>query len=195
MNWATSSCTNWDKCPAPSSAIRASSTCRRDSHSVHVECVFDLVKPQLEGSPQDSKHLIIPYYFARINRSRGKKYGETQWQQDHWKAVDAKRGAKKQNKATITIRWQQDESTEILSSPIDGQKNVADTWTTSRRSTSLTSQTGSTGPVREPVTLACNEEDRQAGLVKRKKRFQTHYASSRKSSTRTKTTEFLPSED
>ena len=45
---------------------------------------------------------MVPYYLARINRSRSKKHGESQWQQDHWKAVDAKRGAKKHNKATIT---------------------------------------------------------------------------------------------
>ena len=35
--------------------------------------------------------LIVPCYFARINRSRGKKRGETLWQHDHWQAVDAKR--------------------------------------------------------------------------------------------------------
>ena len=53
--------------------------------------------------------LIVPYFFARVDRSRSKKHDETQWQQDHWKAVDAKRGAKTHDKATNTIRWQQDE--------------------------------------------------------------------------------------
>ena len=63
--------------------------------------------------------LIVPYCFARINRSSGKQCGETQWQQDLWKAVDAKRGAKKHDKATITIS-----RTEIRSQPMDGQKNT-----------------------------------------------------------------------
>ena len=53
--------------------------------------------------------LTVPYYLARVNRPRGKKHGETQWQQDHWKAVDARRGAWKHNKGTIVIRWQEDE--------------------------------------------------------------------------------------
>ena len=42
--------------------------------------------------------LIVPYCFARVNRSRGKKHGETQWLQDHWKAMDARRGAWKHNR-------------------------------------------------------------------------------------------------
>ena len=52
--------------------------------------------------------LIVPYYLARVNYSRGKKHGDTQWQQDHWKAMDARRGAWKHNKDTIVIRWQED---------------------------------------------------------------------------------------
>ena len=32
--------------------------------------------------------LTVPSCFAHINRSRGKKHGEAQWQQDHWKAMD-----------------------------------------------------------------------------------------------------------
>ena len=37
------------------------------------------------------------------------------------------------------------ESTELLSEPIDGRKNIAETWTTSRRSTSLISHPGIRG--------------------------------------------------
>ena len=44
-----------------------------------------------------------------MNRSRGKKHGETQWQQDHWKAVDARTGAWKRGQGTFEIRWQEDE--------------------------------------------------------------------------------------
>ena len=53
--------------------------------------------------------LTVPYYLSRINRSRGEKHGETQWQQDYWKAMDDRRGAKKHDKDTITIKWQKDE--------------------------------------------------------------------------------------
>ena len=53
--------------------------------------------------------LIVPYYLARVNHSRGKKHGKAQWQQDHWNAVNAKRGAWKHNKNSIVIRWQEDE--------------------------------------------------------------------------------------
>ena len=56
-----------------------------------------------------SKTLIVPHHFARINRSRGEKCGDSQWQRDHWKAKDATRAAIKNGKETITIRWQQDE--------------------------------------------------------------------------------------
>ena len=51
-------------------------------------------------------------------------------------------------------------STEILSEPMDGRKNIADTCTTSRRSTSESN-----------ITLACNDEDRQAGPMKARKDF------------------------
>ena len=51
----------------------------------------------------------MPQKFARTNRSRGNKCGESQWHRDHWKAVDATKGANKRGKATITIRWQEDE--------------------------------------------------------------------------------------
>ena len=89
---------------------------------------------------------------------RGKKHGETQWQQDHGKVTNAKRRAKRHGKDTITIWWQQERSTEILSEPMDGRKNIADTWTTSRRSTSLTPHpgirsTGTRAPTRWQATM------------------------------------------
>ena len=52
---------------------------------------------------------MVPHYFARVNCSRGKKCGESQWQRDHWKATDATKAAIKNGKDTVTIRWQQDE--------------------------------------------------------------------------------------
>ena len=38
-----------------------------------------------------------------------KKHGETHWQQDHWKAVNARRGAWKHDQDTVEIFWQQNE--------------------------------------------------------------------------------------
>ena len=58
------------------------------------------------------KASIVPYYFARINRSRRKKCGEQKWQTDHWKAKDAMRGAVKHNEnknPLISVRWMTDE--------------------------------------------------------------------------------------
>ena len=139
--------------------------------------------------------LIVPYYLARLSRSRGKKHGETQWQQDHWKAMDVRRGAKKHNKDTITIRWQQDEKYRN-SQQADGQKNIADTWTTSRRSTSLTPHLGITGTsTRTPSRWHATKRDRQAGLMKARTVLRPTTTNSRKSSTRTWATQFLDSEE
>ena len=58
------------------------------------------------------KALVVPYHIARINRSRGKKCGEKEWQIDHWKAKDAMRGAVKHNEnhnPSILVRWMMDE--------------------------------------------------------------------------------------
>ena len=44
--------------------------------------------------------LLLPYHVARMGSS-GKKHGEAQWQQDHRKAINAKRGACKNNKHTL----------------------------------------------------------------------------------------------
>ena len=48
--------------------------------------------------------------------------------------MDARRGAWKRGKDTIVIRCKRMKITEILSMSMDGQKNIADTWTTSRES-------------------------------------------------------------
>ena len=57
--------------------------------------------------------------------------------------------AKEEPRKTTRLLSQSDgnrmSSTEIRSWPMDGQKNIADTWTTSRRSTSIASQPGSRG--------------------------------------------------
>ena len=42
-------------------------------------------------------------------------HGETQWQQDHWKAMNARRGAWTRSKDTVEIRWQEDEKVQTFS--------------------------------------------------------------------------------
>ena len=42
--------------------------------------------------------------------SRGAKHGLSQWQYDHWKAGDARKGARKKGKDFIVQRWQEDET-------------------------------------------------------------------------------------
>ena len=46
---------------------------------------------------------MAPYYLAVVNRSRGKRHGDQPWQEDHWKAGDAKRGARKHNHSSIPV--------------------------------------------------------------------------------------------
>ena len=77
-------------------------------------------------------------------------------------------------------------STEILSEPMDGPKNLADTWTTSRRSTSLTSHpsikgTSTKAPSRWRATRRIVKLDQG-----KQEQIRTHYEHSRKSSTRTR---------
>ena len=57
-------------------------------------------------------------------------------------------------------------STEILSNPKDGQKNIADTWTTSRRSISSAPRPGSRGTGTRAPSRWCAMMDRQAGPIK-----------------------------
>ena len=76
------------------------------------------------------KTLLVPHYFARINRSRGKKCGQSQWQKDHWNAVDATSRANKNGHDTITMS-----STENRSWLTDGLRSTANIWITSGRLT------------------------------------------------------------
>ena len=47
----------------------------------------------------------VPYYLVRFDYSRGAKYGQSQWQYDHWKARDPKRGATRHKHDSIELRW------------------------------------------------------------------------------------------
>ena len=63
-------------------------------------------------------------------------------------------------------------SIEILSKSTDGLKNISDTWTTSRRSTFLTSPPWHQRQRYErTITLACNDEGRQVGPMTERKDF------------------------
>ena len=123
-----------------------------------------------------------------VARSRGKKHGETQWQQDHWKVMNARRVAWKHKKGTIVIRWREDEKYRTLQQAHGWTENIAGTRTTSRRSTSLALHPGIRGTgTRAPPR--CMQRWGSSSW------FQTYYENSHKSSTRTRTTEFLYSEE
>ena len=115
---------------------------------------------------QKIQALIVPYCLTRTNRQRGKKHCETQRQQDHWKAMNARRGAWTRGKDTIKISWK--ENAKYRHSPkrfIDGKKIIADTWSTSRRSTSFAPHpgirgTGTRAPPRWRATMRIVKVDR-----------------------------------
>ena len=76
--------------------------------------------------------LIVPHYFARIDRSRGKKGGEPTWQKDHWTAVDA----------TLQSGGKRMRSTENRSWPTDGLRSTANIRITTRQLTLRTRPRG-----------------------------------------------------
>ena len=53
--------------------------------------------------------VTVPCYLARVNYSRVKRHGEAQWLREHWKAMDARRGARKNDHKSIVLRWQNDD--------------------------------------------------------------------------------------
>ena len=55
--------------------------------------------------------LKTPCCRAAVTLSRGKKHGHNQWQMDHAKAVDVKRGVRRRGRHTSVLsRWQNDET-------------------------------------------------------------------------------------
>ena len=93
------------------------------------------------------------------------KVDEAQWQKDHWKAMNALSGVRKNKHASIVL---------------SGQKIIADTWTTSRRSTSPTAQPGTSGTGTK--TPSCWYAVMMIGKLDRcegEKIFQVHHANSR----------------
>ena len=84
----------------------------------------------------------------------------------------ARRGARRKGHDSIVIRWQEDEKCRNCKF-MDGQKKKADTWFTSRRSTSPTPHPGTQRHRYEStITLVCNDDDRQAGPMRGRTVFQ-----------------------
>ena len=133
---------------------------------------------------------------ARVNCSRGKKHGETQWQQDHWKAVDARRGALKHNKDTIVIRWQEDEKYRNSQQAHEMDRRILPILGLPHDDRHLLHSTvASEAPVREHHLVGVPRWGSSSWTNESKKRFETHSENSRKSLTRTRTTKFRHSEE
>ena len=91
------------------------------------------------------------------NSIKGKKHGETQWQRDHWKAMDAKRGAKKLEGHDHSP-WMDGRILPILGLPHDDRHLNTALWHQRHRYEST-------------ITLACKDEDLQAGPMKATRDF------------------------
>ena len=92
-----------------------------------------------------SEVVFVPYFFVRVNYSRCAEYGQSQWQSDHWKARDPKRGA-----TTSTTPLKSDGKTMTNIVPpklfIAGQESVGGILTLSQQSTCPTWQPGNPDP-------------------------------------------------
>ena len=53
--------------------------------------------------------MSVPYLVVKMDYSRGARHGLTQWQDDHWKAEDAKPHAEKKKHDSIVLRWRNDD--------------------------------------------------------------------------------------
>ena len=69
----------------------------------------------LMPSPEEKRQIntqceimTIPFYTVSEDDSRGANLGGAQWQHIHWKARDARKGARKQDHKSVTLRWQKD---------------------------------------------------------------------------------------
>ena len=119
--------------------------------------VFDLMK---HNKKDQSK---IPRFASTLlacsNESiKGKKHGEAQWQRDHWKTMDAKSGAKKHEKDTITANGWTEEYCRYLDYLTTIDISYTASWHQRHRSECT-------------ITLACNDEDLHAGPMKATRDF------------------------
>ena len=118
--------------------------------------------------------MIMPYYLARVNDSRGKRHSEAPWQRDHGQAMDARRGARRKGHDSIVIRWQEDEKYRHF------QKVHGWTKEFGRYLDHLTTiDISDTAPWRQrhrnesTITLVCNDDDRQAEPMRARRDFKS----------------------
>ena len=70
------------------------------------------IMPSLEqrkGIRTQFEVVFVPHHFVRFDYSTSAKYGQSQWQDDHWKAREAKRGATRHKHDSIEIQWKNDD--------------------------------------------------------------------------------------
>ena len=88
--------------------------------------------------------MIVLYYLERVNCSRGKRHGEGQWQKNIGKQCP-KRSKREQSQIHRAQMAEWRKVSRISESSWMDRRKFADTWTTSRRSTSATAQPGTSG--------------------------------------------------
>ena len=128
---------------------------------------------QIQSIKARVQAMTVSYYLARVNFSRGKRHGEAQWQRDHWKAMNARRGARRKGHDSIVIRWQEDEKYRHFQK-VHG-------WTEFRRHLDHLTMIdiSDTAPWHQrhryesTITLVCNDVDRQAGPMRARKDFKS----------------------
>ena len=104
----------------------------------------------------DEANVDSTLLFSRRNRSRGKKYGETQWQEDHWMPKEEQQDEKYRN-SKLAHGWTE-ECCRYLDYLTTIDISYIATWEQRHRYEST-------------ITLACNFKDRQAGPVNARKDF------------------------
>ena len=107
---------------------------------------------------------VVPYYFARVNYSRGKRHGEISIaKRPLERAMDARRGANKKGHNSIVIRcsessWMDRRILAIPGPPHDNRHLFYRTLAPE-------------APVRGTITLVCNDDGRQARPMRARKGF------------------------
>ena len=99
-------------------------------------------------------------------------HDETQWQQDHWKAMDARREAWKRGEGTIVIRWQEDAKNRNSQQGHEWTEEYCrylDYLTTI--DISYTAPWHQRHRYKNTHMLVCYDEDRQAGPMKARTDF------------------------
>ena len=131
--------------------------------------VFDLMKNKYEAR---FEAMIVSYCLARENYSRGERH-----KRDHWKAMNGRRRARKINHKSLVLRKQSDEKYR------ESQKRHGWTEEFCRYLDHLTTiNISCTAPWHQrqqyenTVMLVSNDGERQAGPMRARKGFKSHYS-------------------